>query len=289
MRPHLPRWLYPGMHLKRWLLLVFLGIVILGLGGAVFLLDVYRGQQLDEVPFFYVVTGAGLDRPVRAAILGAAGLHLHGARRMGPDAERRLAVRPAWQQRDGGALHQALPGPRSAHRGDRRGDRPLDAPSRPQGVQREHHRRGRGGRRWRFVRPPAPAARHRAAGRHPQLHRRSGRRRAAHDAAHAVPIPIGLRPRRPRVRQPVHRRHDRGHRRLRGGSARVEPRARGARPGAAGDERAAEPVGAARQSGAMSTARSPSRRRASRSSTSSSSRRTCAPTPRRSNASSKPR
>jgi uncharacterized cofD-like protein len=74
MRPHLPRWLYPGMHLKRWLLLVFLGIVILGLGGAVFLLDVYRGQQLDEVPFFYVVTGAGLDRPVRAAILGAAGL-----------------------------------------------------------------------------------------------------------------------------------------------------------------------------------------------------------------------
>ena len=22
-RPRLPRWLYPGMHLKRWLLLVF--------------------------------------------------------------------------------------------------------------------------------------------------------------------------------------------------------------------------------------------------------------------------
>ena len=35
----LPRWLYPGMHLKRWLLVVFAGIVILGLGGVT---KVYR-------------------------------------------------------------------------------------------------------------------------------------------------------------------------------------------------------------------------------------------------------
>ena len=33
-RIRLPRWLYPGMHLKRWLLLSFVGITILGLGAA---------------------------------------------------------------------------------------------------------------------------------------------------------------------------------------------------------------------------------------------------------------
>ncbi|MEO8246766.1 MAG: gluconeogenesis factor YvcK family protein [Chloroflexota bacterium] len=77
-RVRLPRWLYPGMHLKRWLLLVFAGIVILGLGGAIFLLNVYRAGELDEVPFFYVITGAWLERPVRAATLGAIGLTLTG-------------------------------------------------------------------------------------------------------------------------------------------------------------------------------------------------------------------
>jgi uncharacterized cofD-like protein len=76
MRPRIPRWLYPGMHIKRWLVLVLLGIVVLGLGGAVFLFDVYRVWELDEVPFFYTLTGAWLDRPVRAAILGGAGLLL---------------------------------------------------------------------------------------------------------------------------------------------------------------------------------------------------------------------
>ena len=75
-RVRLPRWLYPGMHLKRWLLLVFAGIVILGLGGAIFLLNIYRAGELDEVPFFYVITGAWLERPVRAATLGAIGLTL---------------------------------------------------------------------------------------------------------------------------------------------------------------------------------------------------------------------
>jgi uncharacterized cofD-like protein len=78
MRPRIPRWLYPGMNLKRWLVLMFAGIVILGLGGAVLLLDIYRGRELDEVPLFYYLTGAWLERPVRAAILGALGLVLTG-------------------------------------------------------------------------------------------------------------------------------------------------------------------------------------------------------------------
>ena len=35
----IPRWLYPGMHLKRWLLLIFAGITILALGTATFRVD----------------------------------------------------------------------------------------------------------------------------------------------------------------------------------------------------------------------------------------------------------
>ncbi|MEO8511653.1 MAG: gluconeogenesis factor YvcK family protein [Chloroflexota bacterium] len=70
----LPRWLYPGMHLKRWLVLIFVGVAVLGLGGAVFLVDLYRGRELDEVPIVYWVTGAWLDRPARAGILGGFGV-----------------------------------------------------------------------------------------------------------------------------------------------------------------------------------------------------------------------
>ncbi len=73
-RIRFPRWLYPGMHLKRWLVVVLIGIVVLGLGGATALLNVYRAGELDEVPFFYYLTGAFLERPLRAALLGGIGL-----------------------------------------------------------------------------------------------------------------------------------------------------------------------------------------------------------------------
>jgi uncharacterized cofD-like protein len=71
-RPRLPRWLYPGMHLKRWLLLVFLGITVLGLGAAIFLVDLYRHLPPDSIIF--ALTGAGLDRPIRAALIVVLGL-----------------------------------------------------------------------------------------------------------------------------------------------------------------------------------------------------------------------
>ena len=72
----LPRWLYPGMHIKRWLLLAFVGITILGLGAAVFLLYLYRQLNADNIPIIFSLTGAGLDRPIRAVIIAAAGLIL---------------------------------------------------------------------------------------------------------------------------------------------------------------------------------------------------------------------
>ena len=73
-RPRIPRWLYPGMHLKRWLLLLFFGITVLGLGAAILLVDFYRHLPEDSIVF--VLTGAGLDRPIRATIVVIAGVAL---------------------------------------------------------------------------------------------------------------------------------------------------------------------------------------------------------------------
>jgi uncharacterized cofD-like protein len=74
----LPRWLYPGMHLKRWLVLLFLGIAILGLGAAIFLRDLYRTTDADEIAIVYWLTGAWLEPRVRAALVGGLGLLLTG-------------------------------------------------------------------------------------------------------------------------------------------------------------------------------------------------------------------
>mgnify|MGYP000418555516 CR=1 FL=1 len=72
----LPRWLYPGMHIKRWLLLLFLGIAILGLGAAIFIRDLYRATDADEIAIVYWLTGAWLEPQIRAALVAAIGLVL---------------------------------------------------------------------------------------------------------------------------------------------------------------------------------------------------------------------
>jgi uncharacterized cofD-like protein len=77
-RPRLPRWLYPGMHLKRWLLLLFVGIAILGLGAAIFLRDLYRTAAADEILVVFWLTGAWLEPQVRAAVVAALGIVLTG-------------------------------------------------------------------------------------------------------------------------------------------------------------------------------------------------------------------
>lgn len=76
--PRLPRWLYPGMHLKRWLVLLFAGIAILGLAAAIFIRDLYRATAADEILIVYWLTGAWLEPQVRAAIVAALGLGLTG-------------------------------------------------------------------------------------------------------------------------------------------------------------------------------------------------------------------
>jgi uncharacterized cofD-like protein len=69
----IPRWLYPGMHLKRWLVLAFLGIVVLGLGAAIFIRDLYRATDADTIPIIYWLTGAWLEPEVRAVLVALLG------------------------------------------------------------------------------------------------------------------------------------------------------------------------------------------------------------------------
>ncbi len=76
--PRLPRWMYPGMHLKRWLVLLLSGIAILGLGAAIFIRDLYRQTAADEIAMVYWLTGAWLEPEVRAAVVAVLGLGLTG-------------------------------------------------------------------------------------------------------------------------------------------------------------------------------------------------------------------
>ena len=77
-RWRIPRWLYPGMHLKRWLFVLFLGIAILGLGAAIFIRDLYRSQAADEIAIVYWLTGAWMDPTIRAAVVAIIGVSLTG-------------------------------------------------------------------------------------------------------------------------------------------------------------------------------------------------------------------
>ena len=73
--PRLPRWLYPGMHIKRWLGAVLAGLTILALGAAILLIEFYREFILD-FPDIAAILGAGLDREVRGAIVITVGVAL---------------------------------------------------------------------------------------------------------------------------------------------------------------------------------------------------------------------
>ncbi|RME47992.1 MAG: YvcK family protein [Chloroflexi bacterium] len=68
------KWLYPGMRVKRWVLLFLAGITALGLGIAYVLVDVYREQPLP--PVFYYLTLQFLPRLGRALLLGIVGISL---------------------------------------------------------------------------------------------------------------------------------------------------------------------------------------------------------------------
>ena len=68
------KWLYPGMGIKRWLLLLITGITLISLGAAYVLTDIYRHQPLPRV-FFYI-TLQFIPRIWRASIFGILGISI---------------------------------------------------------------------------------------------------------------------------------------------------------------------------------------------------------------------
>ncbi len=65
------KWLYPGMGVKRWLLLLIFGITIISLGFGYLLRDIYDTQTFP--PIFYYLTLQFIPRIWRALLFGVAG------------------------------------------------------------------------------------------------------------------------------------------------------------------------------------------------------------------------
>jgi uncharacterized cofD-like protein len=69
------QWFRPGLGYKRWLLLVFLGTTLLGLGMALIILDVYRNApETWWLPALAWLSLRFLDRPIRVIIFGGLGV-----------------------------------------------------------------------------------------------------------------------------------------------------------------------------------------------------------------------
>jgi uncharacterized cofD-like protein len=73
------RWLMPGIGVKRWMLLILLGITMLALGLAFILLNIYRTVPDNWLlPIIQTVSLQSLARVTRAVIFGVIGLALTG-------------------------------------------------------------------------------------------------------------------------------------------------------------------------------------------------------------------
>jgi uncharacterized cofD-like protein len=70
------KFLYPGMHLKRWLLLIAIGIALVGLGLGYLMTQVYRTQPFPEWVGF--LTLQFIDRPIRGLMFIVAGIGVCG-------------------------------------------------------------------------------------------------------------------------------------------------------------------------------------------------------------------
>jgi len=69
------RWLTPGLGIKRWLILILFGTFLIGVGGAIFVLDFYRtAPDTWWLPALSWLSLRFLDRTLRAVIFGGLGL-----------------------------------------------------------------------------------------------------------------------------------------------------------------------------------------------------------------------
>ncbi len=76
----LARWFKPGLGVKRWFLLVLLGITMLGVGLALFLIEIYRTESTNKI-LLAILTYASLrflPRVFRVLLFIAFGVGLVG-------------------------------------------------------------------------------------------------------------------------------------------------------------------------------------------------------------------
>ena len=71
--PSLMRWLAPGLYIKRWLLLLFVSIVMISLAVGYVLRDIYS-SNVRFPPWVQTLTLQFLPRAVRASLFAAAGI-----------------------------------------------------------------------------------------------------------------------------------------------------------------------------------------------------------------------
>ena len=170
------QWLRPGIGIKRWLVVAFVGLLLIALAGAAVLRLVLADRPVAD-PLHDIIATLTLQVAARRVALAAAFGVWPGAlrvRQLAPGAGTcRALPRVA-----GAARRVALSAPAACSRtqggGDRRRDRSVVAVARPQGGDQQHHRRRHGGRR-RWL--PGSCARvgHSAGGRHPPVHCGVGR------------------------------------------------------------------------------------------------------------------
>jgi len=71
------RWLVPGLGVKRWFLTLLTGTTLIGVGLAIFLLDVYRvSPETWWLPIITFISLRSLSRPLRVLVFGGIGLGL---------------------------------------------------------------------------------------------------------------------------------------------------------------------------------------------------------------------
>jgi uncharacterized cofD-like protein len=70
-------WLTPGLGVKRWFFVIFLGMALLAVGVAFLVLDVYRNSPGTWwLPYFSALSLRFLERPLRVLIFGGSGIGL---------------------------------------------------------------------------------------------------------------------------------------------------------------------------------------------------------------------
>src|SRR5438874_1468761 len=214
MNPRVVRWFTPGLHVKRWLVLLMVGMVLVSLGIGYALANVYRsGLVLPHI--FYYLTLQFLDRYARFGLFAALGLGiiLYALYKL-----TQSVLGPFLPGRDR-ALSEIIYNYRFLQKGPRvvalGGGTGLSTLLR--GLKKYTGNltaivtvADDGGQ----LRPAPCRVPDPAAGRLPPMHHSTGRRRAAHD--HPLPAPLqGGQPERALVRESLHHGHGRDHRRLR--------------------------------------------------------------------------